>query len=1196
MAATIRYSTTFRSYNDTTYRIEIWDKNWNGGSFDFEIGAGGPILSYDTDGDKKFTEIITSKLKVPFVVSDAFDETFINQLRNSYNERDVYIYLFDDTQAKPLWGGQLILDLGDKEDVSYPYVVDLKAIDGLALLKDIDFVIDVTETSPYILSNLYSSQYLQKTTYFLKEILLKAGLPTSVHAPGWQDYEIKTSVNWYNLEHPGTGLSNDPLDMTQVFAGNFYKELENEDSVIVKYEAKSCYDVLKDFCRVWGMRCVFWDNTVYFIQLGEYSNSETGTLANPNNITTRKYDKDGVYISADDNLGIINVLYDLEFEDAIDLGLQKLKGSNYGFYPLIKEVKTNHLLVENQNNFTSFPLPANNGNSPLVNTHYYETTSLGAFTNAKDYDGFFTQIMLKFNNQYGSIENMQMNWTIRARQVGNPTWQKMLDTNSSGNLYWTAFIQPTTSPYPTPTLNFHSQITIPQGISTINIINNEIGGGNIPTDPAFSGNWEFEYYTHTYAGPGGGVVPPSFVGHGGIEANLSGFTIFLPPSGVNINYSNVTNASSVNSSMFCPVVNSVIGYQSQGVSYLSTDNSYVVDLKDLPFGDNEITSFGSMYVYDGSSYIITDFTGKWGVGTTTGNDTITLLLCKEILNHQQKKSFKLNAVAVLSETGKEKVDGGTTMLKRVNPVGRIKDNDGTPFVFLRGDFNLLSDEVDGEWYEFNYLSTSGTSTTTGLGGSNSGAVLGPGTINTTTTAAKIGQPTIPNQIQNVLARTTAYYSVSSSPISRVDVTEMLTSTFKIGDVLELFDVAKQQRYKLTLTADFNIGDTSISFDPLTLNMDINKGSLLILDEVDLGEQYQRKTRGTVGGFDVDETTLSATDITLDSETAEVTALEFIGDLRGAVQFKAKNDSGVTLTKGTPVYIKGISGNTPTVDKADADNAAKMPSFGLVKADANDKATVTVITSGDLINIDTRSYTLGDVLYIDTTAGTLTTTAPAGESAAIQNIGIVEKVHASTGIIKVGGAGRSNATPNLNEGHVFVGDSNNRSISRLITDIPELSVLGKNLFSFRIEGYNITSSNEYVSYGEDNNKSGRFGQANVDAPTQISAQLSLKCGLVYVDEDCKITSGRIAVSGTNAADLTVTLFKATPIDGSSSKISLTKVGDATVSMVGNAAPKLRALGNLLTTTISAGDLLIPSVKTDGESVNFRGSLSFTLKYD
>jgi hypothetical protein len=60
------------------------------------------------------------------------------------------------------------------------------------------------------------------------------------------------------------------------------------------------------------------------------------------------------------------------------------------------------------------------------------------------------------------------------------------------------------------------------------------------------------------------------------------------------------------------------------------------------------------------------------------------------------------------------------------------------------------------------------------------------------------------------------------------------------------------------------------------------------------------------------------------------------------------------------------------------------------------------------------------------SGTLTTTVPSGEGALIQNIGKVLKVHGSNGSIMVTGAGRTNATPNLNDGNIFIGNSSNQA--------------------------------------------------------------------------------------------------------------------------------------------------------------------------
>lgn len=160
----------------------------------------------------------------------------------------------------------------------------------------------------------------------------------------------------------------------------------------------------------------------------------------------------------------------------------------------------------------------------------------------------------------------------------------------------------------------------------------------------------------------------------------------------------------------------------------------------------------------------------------------------------------------------------------------------------------------------------------------------------------------------------------------------------------------------------------------------------------------------------------------DETTYELTALEFIGDLRGAIVFKAQ--AGEDLTKGDVVYISGISGNTTVVSKADANDSAKMPAFGLAAKTASNNTSLEVYTFGTLSGIDTSSYSEGDELFVSDTAGQLTSTAPTGESSAVQKMAKVTRSHASAGSVKIMGAGRTNATPNLNDGNIFMGNASN----------------------------------------------------------------------------------------------------------------------------------------------------------------------------
>ena len=174
--------------------------------------------------------------------------------------------------------------------------------------------------------------------------------------------------------------------------------------------------------------------------------------------------------------------------------------------------------------------------------------------------------------------------------------------------------------------------------------------------------------------------------------------------------------------------------------------------------------------------------------------------------------------------------------------------------------------------------------------------------------------------------------------------------------------------------------------------------------------------------------------TYDSATEVLGVTEVEGQLDGPVVFQAK--SGEALSEGDIIYVSGVSGNFPVVSKAQANSGSTMPAMGVSKDSATGAdEDVTVVTLGTLSNFDTSTpgWSVNDTLYVSaTTAGAFTDTAPAGESNLLQNIGKVMRVSSSVGRIKIGGAGRTNATPNLDEGNVFVGNSNDKAISQSLS--------------------------------------------------------------------------------------------------------------------------------------------------------------------
>ncbi len=273
---------------------------------------------------------------------------------------------------------------------------------------------------------------------------------------------------------------------------------------------------------------------------------------------------------------------------------------------------------------------------------------------------------------------------------------------------------------------------------------------------------------------------------------------------------------------------------------------------------------------------------------------------------------------------------------------------------------------------------------------------------------------------------------------------------------------------------------------------------------------------------------TSADVTFNSVTADI-----IGDIRGATKFQAKAD--VALNIGDAVYISGISGNTPTVDIADSNDAAKMPSFGLAASSVSINASVEIITFGTLAGLNTSAFSVGDILYISTngTSGnTLTATVPTGESSLIQNIGIVQRSHASAGSIKVGGAGRTNATPNLDDGDIFIGNGSNQAVSASlntkIEDYLDGGTSTANFDTISVDGVEITATPAELN--------------KMDGVTSTTAELNYTDGVtsnIQTQLDLKAPLASPAFTGT-ATGANLTLSGDLTVNGSTTTLDTTNL--------------------------------------------------------
>ena len=97
------------SSNGTTYTMDLWDAN-NAGGNEWTLGPSGIQISYETeDADDKNSPILTSVCTIPVMVENLTQETYINGIRTSRQERDIWITIRRGTTGDFIWSGYMLI-------------------------------------------------------------------------------------------------------------------------------------------------------------------------------------------------------------------------------------------------------------------------------------------------------------------------------------------------------------------------------------------------------------------------------------------------------------------------------------------------------------------------------------------------------------------------------------------------------------------------------------------------------------------------------------------------------------------------------------------------------------------------------------------------------------------------------------------------------------------------------------------------------------------------------------------------------------------------------------------------------------------------------------------------------------------------------------------------------------------------------
>ena len=847
MAFGKRFEASFQSYNKTDYYFCVWVEGYAGATVEMQIGKGGPKLSYETDDDSRFNPILASTLSVPFVVKGAPMEFFVESIRSTYEEKQVWFSLYKNTSAtgKPIFNGYVILDLGAREDVSYPYDVTITATDGLALLKDEDFV-ESTASLPYDSADMYWGP--AAFTYWVAQILQKTGQNnTDLATALGVSPSFSTSIDWYNANSGTVGVTNDPFENTR----GKMSWTHSQDSQ-GRFQVMNSYDVLKAIMKAWGCRIVYWNHNFYIVQLALYNTFSTGTLAAPVNIDTRYYSLTGASTVQNLYLGenLNTTRYDLQFDlssmagTTPSQGLQKLAGTKYDYYTKVHKVTADFISGGGRNYFNGFPFY--DGSATPVDVAQEVTIDINYATN------LLLQIPLKAQMDYYGTMRVRIYFDLKAT---NGVTTKYLKDNGSSAFTW---VSSPPSHYPNnekPSVKYEITGTAPQEVIGFDEL--------IPTDAAFTGQWTFTLQVDS--SNWGSPTTSEFVAIDPVGGSFGSSIISVSPSTYSHTWSNVPNPNFGNSvsnqntqlqyqntsgnqfeGSFLSI-NSTFGVNQFGQNvYIETNtsDSDVYRFGELQYGDTlDGTDDAALQTYNGSAWTVTDFAGEWGTGTLAGSKTFTEMLVNDFIAGQTKNIMIINTTTVLSVNDKTDSFGGSDYLKYVNPIGRIFENPYTEsprhYIFRRGVWNFAKDEVEYEGFEvYSGIPTYPTVTTNTDRKYYKGEPI----------ALDSGGP-MPRVMQPYdnarISANNVFLSQTTQDITGVNttlnITEIGVAVFKSGDKISLFDKYGIKSFELTLTADQLYDAVTLSISSFDFgNTTIEKGALISYSKYEVTKNHNVK--------------------------------------------------------------------------------------------------------------------------------------------------------------------------------------------------------------------------------------------------------------------------------------------------------------------------------------------------------------------
>lgn len=327
-----RLSGQFFSEKNSTNSVIIQDTNYTGDIYDFKATS----ITINWRGDdakERFVGLIGSELQISIIIDNQDLQAFIDDLVTAEENTLLINYQYSDIDGLVQnWTGYIVTDLVNFEDIPLEigYIATITAVDGIGLLKSIDYAI--AGTTPYDGFDTFITVILRCIGKLSGIVNFMQTIDTNI---------FKVVCNWHETSYTYSSNIN-PLKRSRINGAAFYW-VDNKGN----NKFYSCYEVLQIIAEAWGARILFSGKHFWFIQVNEYSAA--------NNKTVFSYQINGTEtISSGQNLRIIHNQSNLSQSE-----LLRFYGGLWSYYAPLKEVTVDYQHLQSVNLISGFTVNQN---------------------------------------------------------------------------------------------------------------------------------------------------------------------------------------------------------------------------------------------------------------------------------------------------------------------------------------------------------------------------------------------------------------------------------------------------------------------------------------------------------------------------------------------------------------------------------------------------------------------------------------------------------------------------------------------------------------------------------------------------------------------------------------------------------------------------------------------------------------------